>query len=120
MSKKIVVADDQDDILRMMQSILSRQGYEVETDATGNLLDEIGNEHPDLIILDINLGNRDGSDICRKLKEQEFSKHIPVILISAVMDLPKISESCGADDYLAKPFRLSDLINKVQQNLQAA
>ncbi len=120
MSKKIVVADDQGDILRMMQSVLTKQGYEVATDATGTLLDEIKNENPDLIILDINLGERDGSDICRRLKEQEYSKHIPVILISAIMDLAEISQTCGADDYLAKPFRLSELVNKVQQNLQAA
>ena len=120
MSKKIVVADDQSDILRMMQSVLTKRGYEVTTDATGNLLDEIEEENPDLIILDINLGERDGCDICKKLKQQEFSKHIPVILISAIMDLPQISQTCGADDYLAKPFRLSELVSKVQQNLQAA
>lgn len=120
MSKKIVVADDQSDILYMMQSVLSKQGYEVTTDATGNFLDEIKHENPDLIILDINLGDLDGSDICRKLKEQEFSKNIPVILISAIMDLPEISQICGADDYLAKPFRLSDLVNKVRQNLKTA
>ena len=120
MNKKIVVADDQSDILRIMQSVLTKQGYEVATDSTGILLDEIKNENPDLIIIDINLGERDGGDICRKLKEQEFSKHIPIILISAIMDLPEISQICGADDYLAKPFRLSELVNKVQQNLQAA
>jgi DNA-binding response OmpR family regulator len=120
MSKKIVVADDQNDILWMVKSVLSKQGYEVKTDATGSLLDEIDGVHPDLIILDINLGDRDGGEICKKLKGQEISKHIPVILISAIMDLSEISKNCGADDYLAKPFRLSDLVNKVQQNLIAA
>jgi DNA-binding response OmpR family regulator len=120
MNKKIIVADDHEDTLKLVQSILSKNGFEVETDPTGSLLDNIGKQVPDLIILDINLKERNGADICHKLKNDARTKDIPVILISAIMDVRKISLECGAEDYLVKPFRTVDLISKVQLNLHVA
>jgi two-component system, OmpR family, response regulator VicR len=121
MHKKILVVDDQQDMLYMMEKILSKSGFEVVTNSTGNVMEFLqGDFHPDLIILDINLGEKDGGEICHELKMKEATKHIPVILVSAVMDLLKISGDCGAEDYLAKPFRAPQLINKVLSNLEAA
>jgi DNA-binding response OmpR family regulator len=120
MSKKIVVVDDQVDMLRLIKPMLSRKGYEVETDQTGEILVNLKNRLPDLIILDINLQVNDGVELCRKLKTDSKTKDIPVILISAVMDLKKISKECGAEDYLAKPFTGTELIDKVQALLEAA
>ena len=114
------MADDQEDILYALKAILSKNGYEVITDKTGALLEEMKEDGPDLILLDINLEERDGGDICQKLKHQENTKHIPIILMSAKMDLPKISRACGAEDYLAKPFQTNELVYKVQKNLHAA
>ncbi len=120
LNKKILVVDDQQDMLFMMKAILIRYGFEVITDSTGDVINilEEGLE-PDLIILDINLGDKDGGDICLALKQQQSTKHIPIILVSAVMDLLKISGECGAEDFLAKPFEAPQLINKIH-NLVAA
>ncbi len=117
---KIVVVDDQEDMVFIVKSILSNKGYEVQTDSAGTLLDHIDQVRPDLVILDINLGEWDGGEICRKLKERLTTKHIPIILMSAVPEIAKISRECGAEDYLPKPFQISDLVRKVEQNLQAA
>jgi DNA-binding response OmpR family regulator len=119
MKKKIVVIDDQEDIRQIIETILLKQGYEVATCSNGTLLDSTV-ACPDLIIIDINLEEADGREICRKFKNQYSTMNIPVILMSAIMDLPKISIDCGAEDFLSKPFRLYDLVNKVQKNLQAA
>ena len=119
--QKILVVDDQEDMLFMIKSVLSKSGFEVVTNSNGNILEALSTgPHPDLIILDINLGDTDGRDICFFLKSKEETKHIPVILISAVMDLLKISGDCGAEDFLAKPFRAPQLINKVISILNAA
>lgn len=121
MHKKILVVDDQEDMLYMMKTILLKNGFEVITDSTGDVLELIREGiHPDLIILDINLGEKDGGDICYSLKSKAETKHIPIILVSAVMDLLQISGDCGAEDYLAKPFLAPQLINKVISNLKAA
>jgi CheY-like chemotaxis protein len=120
MEKKIVVIDDQPDILYVVKSILVRKGYDVATDSTDAILENMKENYPDLIILDVNLEEMDGGDICHKLKTQESTKHIPIILMSAIMDLPKISDACGADDYLNKPFQSADLLDMVKKNLQAA
>jgi DNA-binding response OmpR family regulator len=117
---KIVIIDDQEDILWILKSILSKKGYEVKTDSTGAFLDKLDKEQPDLVILDFYFGQQKGSDICQKLKDSLKTKHIPIILMSAMPNLSKTSRDSGADDYLPKPFQISDLIKKVEQNLQAA
>ena len=121
MHKKILVVDDQEDMLLMMEAILLKNGFEVIKNSDGEVF-ELINEgiKPDLIILDINLGEKDGGEICHSLKKAEATKHIPVILVSALMDLTTISSYCGAEDYLEKPFRGQQLINKVVSNLSAA
>ncbi len=72
---------------------------------------------PDLILLDVLLAGEDGRETCKQLKSNEQTYHIPVILISAHANLNNVRETCGADDYLAKPFRLKELTDKVQKHL---
>jgi DNA-binding response OmpR family regulator len=120
MKKTIVVTDDQEDILYSLKAILSRKGFDVITDKTGEKLEDMKGHLPDLILLDINLEKKDGEEICKKLKAQENTKRIPIILMSAKMDVGKISSDCGAEDYLAKPFGINELVQKIQKNLLAA
>ena len=117
MKKKITVMDDEEDSLTLMGLILSRNGYDVKTDLTGAVLDSINDENTDLLILDINLGYKNGKDICRELKLHPNTRDIPVILTSAIKELPEISEACGAKDYLGKPFISTDLLGKVKTSL---
>ena len=104
----------------LAKSILSKKGIEVISDPTGDLVSNLSQDLPDLIILDINLTDRDGGDICTKLKTDRRTRHIPVILISAIMDLGLISQFCGAEDYLIKPFTVSELEQKVMRLLPYA
>ena len=120
MNKKILVVDDQEDILQLIYTILSNYGYDVQMDQTGEAVEDIKKENPGLIILDINLGDKDGAEICHKLKKDAQTKGIPIILISAKMDVHAIAEDCGAEDYLAKPFRAKELIDKVSKQFSNA
>lgn len=115
-----MIADDQEDILYVLKAILSRHGYTVITDQTGTSLEHMDGEKPDLILLDLNLDHKDGAEICRHLKEDLQTKSIPIILMSAKMDIKNISSSCGAEDYLPKPFATRDLVFKVEKFLNAA
>jgi CheY-like chemotaxis protein len=117
---KIIIADDQEDTRAMVSSILSQKGYEVTGDATGETINRLDRNLPDLIILDINLQNKDGGDICTKLKSQAHTRDIPILLISGIMDLKQISQFCGAEDYLIKPFTASQLEEKVKTYFNSA
>jgi DNA-binding response OmpR family regulator len=70
-------------------------------------------EHPHLILLDIRLAGKDRRDICKWLKEHPDMKHIPIILISGNRDIENIHKECGADDFIVKPFDLTDFLAKV-------
>ncbi len=118
--KKILVIDDEKDILFMIQYILKSQGFKVETDDAGNVFEIIKyNSLPDLILLDINIGEKNGGEICVELKKNIRTKNIPVILVSADKSIIEIKNKCGAEDCLAKPFSSEDLLSKVHSNLIA-
>jgi two-component system, OmpR family, response regulator VicR len=117
MKKKIAVIEDEEDILMLMEAVLIMQGYDVITDTTGKIFDNMVNDFPDLIILDINLRYLDGRDICKKIKENLLTKDIPVIFLSAINDLHVITKTCGADDYLSKPFDIHELLGKIRHHL---
>lgn len=118
--KKVLVVDDDLDILEALQFTLEDAGYEVKTTDKGdyaeNLHDTNGNL-PDLIILDVLLSGKDGRAICRKLKSQEDTRHLPIIMISAHPDAKKSVQEVGADDFLAKPFEIDELLTKVAKYL---
>lgn len=118
-TKKILVVDDDPDILDALQLILEDAGFEVKTTEKGeyaeNLRDGNGNL-PDLILLDVLLSGKDGRAICKKLKGQPATKHIPIIMMSAHPDADKSSREVGADDFLAKPFDFDDLLRKIDEN----
>src|SRR5579862_5988531 len=121
--QKILVVDDNEDILEVMKLILVDFGYDAITLADGALLfDMVNKTHPDLILLDIMLGKYDGRELCREIKTKSDTKDIPVILVSAshyVAERIKIN-GVAPDDFLAKPFDVSDLITKVQAHVAAA
>jgi DNA-binding response OmpR family regulator len=101
--------------------ILESEGYSVDLLPEGKkVFDHIDNFHPDLIILDVMLGEVDGRDLCSQIKKAKDTTHIPIIMISATHNMKEIIfEKCKPDDYLSKPFDINTLINKVQTNLSA-
>jgi DNA-binding response OmpR family regulator len=116
--KKILIADDDPAILDAISLILSDEGYVVDTTSDGDTPRRIQNELPDLLLLDIWMSGVDGRDICRYLKSQETTRGIPIVMISAMKDAEKTAIAAGADDFLAKPFDIDDLLQKVKAYLQ--
>ena len=117
MKKRILVVDDNEAILEVVKLALEMTGCEVSTSLTGDCFHHMEHPFPDLILLDVMLSGEDGSEICEHLKKDEQTSHIPIILLSAHGSLQEAAERCGADDFLLKPFRLSELRETVKRYL---
>lgn len=111
--KKVLIVDDDLAINEAISLILEDAGYDVmaTTDST-RVMRMIG-QQPDLILLDIWMPVVDGHEVCKSLKNNPSTKHIPVIMVSATRDTEKIAAESGADDFLIKPFEMSALLAKV-------
>ena len=116
---KLLIVDDDNDLLEVTKSLLVKKGFEVEIDTNWeDALKKIDTFQPQIILLDVFLNGIDGLDICKQLKSQENTKHIPVIIFSAYPRVAeKVTYEYGADDFIAKPFEVSDLITKVHSVL---
>lgn len=110
-----MIADDDTDILEAMQMILEDAGYEVMAIEDGKTVQDMQGELPDLLLLDIWMSGINGTDVCQHLKSQNRTKHIPIILCSANKDTQQMAIGCGAEDFLAKPFEMMDLLSKVEK-----
>ena len=120
--KRILAVDDNKDILNVLRYILEDSGYEVDTLDNGHyLFEQIQKNTPDLILLDIMLGDMDGRVLCKDVKAKQETHDIPVILISATHNVADIFKHTGSpDDFLAKPFDIYVLLNSIERQLQAA
>jgi DNA-binding response OmpR family regulator len=114
MKKKIMVADDDSAIVDALTLILEDAGYEVISETNGKTVPTIFAQKPDLVLLDIWMSGVNGRDICIKLKRNDKTKNIPVIMISANRDTEQIAKEAGANDFIAKPFQMDSLLNKVK------
>lgn len=113
-NKKILVADDDVDILEAIRMILEEEGYAVDTTVSGSEVQSLSTDLPAVIVLDIWMSGIDGRDVCKHLKNQEMTRNLPIILFSAHKDVQQIAQEVGADDFLLKPFEIDELLNKVQ------
>jgi DNA-binding response OmpR family regulator len=112
-AKKVLVVDDDPDILDALRFLLEFAGYEVKTTEKGEYAENLRDTNgglPDLIILDVLLSGKDGRLICQKLKSQQDTKHIPILMISAHPNAKQSVAAVGADDFLAKPFDMDELL----------
>jgi DNA-binding response OmpR family regulator len=117
--KKLLVVDDEEDILDFLKVLLEEEGYIVITTDKDDYLEKLHNDiFPDLILLDLLLSGKDGREIVKYLKMQENTKHIPVIMFSAHPNAQEMTRNAGADDFVAKPFEIDLLLNKVAQYLK--
>lgn len=116
--KRILVVDDEPDILEFLQVILEEEGYTVVTSDKGEYLEQLHNGGlPHLILLDVLLSGKDGREIVKYLKTQQETRHIPVIMISAHPSAEETARQAGADDFLAKPFNIDVLLEKIAHQL---
>src|SRR4051812_9401424 len=116
-SKKIMIADDDPSIVDAIELMLEFEGYQVTSTIDGSTVLDMKTELPDLLLLDIWMAGEDGRDICKKLKQEPITKHIPVIMVSANKDVEKLALESGANDFLAKPFQMNDLLGKIKNLL---
>jgi DNA-binding response OmpR family regulator len=115
--KKILIADDDAAILEVLTLFLEEVGYEVETTNDGLTPQVFEHGYPDMLLLDIWMSGWNGRDICRFLKSQEETRHLPILLISANRETERIAREAGADDFIAKPFDLDELLEKIERLL---
>ncbi len=116
-NKKVMIADDDAGIVQLLSIMLKYEGYEVCSTLNGATLLDIEKELPDLILLDICMPGVDGRDVCRSLKQKELTKNIPIVMISASDDVERSVMDAGANDFLAKPFDMQELLKKIEKNL---
>jgi len=106
----VLAVDDDQDLLSLMRSSLKRKGFHVDISVNGEDLNQLIKEHyPDVIILDIQMDGVDGGDLCKKLKDDPATAHIPIIMLSANTNLAEVTKDCGADDFLPKPFNMDEM-----------
>jgi DNA-binding response OmpR family regulator len=118
--KKILVVDDEVDLVKTIQFSLELEGYEVLVSYNGeDALAQARNEKPDLILLDIMLPKLDGYKVCRFLKFDEQYKHLPILMMTAkTQEKDKLmGKETGADEYITKPFDMEELIGKIKTYL---
>jgi DNA-binding response OmpR family regulator len=110
----IVVLDDDPDICTMIKMVLDYHGYGVEDSGTEEGINKILSEkHVDLIIMDMLLSGSDGTDICKRLKADNKTSSIPVLMFSAHPAAKEVCLAAGADDFISKPFEMNDLMAKI-------
>jgi DNA-binding response OmpR family regulator len=116
--KKILVVDDDVDILTLVKMALTMKGFIVEAIARWEeLSNSIMQFKPQLILLDVSLNGADGRDLCKKIKEAEETNHIPVVLFSANSNMGTYIHECHAEAFIAKPFELADLVGTVSSHV---
>jgi DNA-binding response OmpR family regulator len=115
--KRILVVDDDDDVLETIELILEIGGYDVEplNDAS-MVFERIAEFEPDLVLLDVVLGKIDGRTICSQIKSHEDTKNIPILMMSGLYDLEEVNEmECAPDDFMHKPFKMDILLDKIEK-----
>jgi len=112
---RVLVVDDHQANLRLLAAILSPRGYDVPTAATGEeALQRLGETDIDLVLLDIVMPGIDGFEVCRRIREEPLTAYLPVVMVTASGEEEKVrSLEAGADDFLTKPVKSSELLARV-------
>lgn len=118
MNKRILIIDDDEDILDILHIIFRDEGFNVVISNTGEAAENIHIINPDLILLDVRIDGyaKRGDEICAQIKAQ-YPKNLPVVLVSAETNLEVLANECGADFYIRKPFDIYELLSKVKKSL---
>lgn len=115
-NKCVLIYDDDDEIRQVCKLILAQEYSRVEIfESCENMFDDIEKVRPDIILMDLWMPIMDGESAVKFLRENDATKHIPVIVFSAVNEIEKISRRIDATDLLRKPFGIDELTETVQK-----
>ena len=120
MAKKVLIVDDEPNIVTSLEYLMTRSGYEVVVARNGDeALALVETFMPDLVLLDVMMPRRSGYEVCQKLRENAQWRHIKIVMLSAKGREAEVSKglSLGADGYVTKPFSNRELIAKVGELL---
>jgi len=119
MPKRILIIDDDEDILEILNIVFQGDGFEVIASNTGEAAEQLDLIHPDLVLLDVRIigYQKRGNEICADIRKRYPADKLPVILISAESDIISLAGSCGATGYIKKPFDVYQLSQTVKQLL---
>lgn len=116
---KILVVDDDHDILSVMEILLSMKGFTVDIISRGDItFERLESFEPDLILLDVLISGQDGRTICKEIKQNEKYKHLPILMLSAHPGAAATIRDYGADGFISKPFDVENLMAKINEQLK--
>jgi DNA-binding response OmpR family regulator len=116
MGRRVLIADDEPNIVAALEYLLQRSGYQVHIARNGDDALRLIEEHrPDLVLLDVMMPLRSGYDVCRRMREHEDWRHIKIVMLSAKGREVEVNKgmSLGADLYITKPFSTRELVAKI-------
>jgi DNA-binding response OmpR family regulator len=118
MKKKVILVQDNQDILEIMDEVLVEEGFDVTSSLTTDPLKKVDKIEPDLVIIDEHIkGTVKGSQVIKALKSDERTVDIPAVLTSTSNNLASLAEDCKADDFINKPFEIDEMLNTVKKNI---
>jgi DNA-binding response OmpR family regulator len=123
MTKKVLIVDDEVNIVTALEFLLQRSGYEVMVAQNGDeALQRVASFAPDLVLLDVMMPRISGYEVCRRMRERPEWKHIKIIMLSAKGREAEVTKgvSLGADLYVTKPFSNNELVGKIGELLAGA
>ena len=117
MKKKVVLVQDNKEILEIMDQVLEEEGFEVTASLTTEPIDKIDEIDPDIVIVDDHIkGEKKGSAVIKELKSDPQTEDVSAVLTSTSNNLAQEAEDCKADDFIEKPFDLDHMVEVVKKN----
>ena len=118
MTKCILIYDDDDEILFLCRAILAKENYRVETmSRCEDVITDIANMKPDIILMDLWIPEIGGEKAITLIKQNQATKHIPVVVFSANADIADICKKIHADEHIEKPFEIATFIKVIKENI---
>lgn len=118
MSKRILIVEDDYDILCILTDLLNEEGYEVVgLNSTSSIIESVSQHKPDLVMLDFLLPGINGGELCHEIKSNEATHSLPVIMLSGYPRLIESLGNYGSDGFIAKPFNVDAVIHMVENCL---
>lgn len=117
MKKKVVLIQDNKEILEIMDQVLEEEGFNVTASLTTDPVEKIDEIDPDVVVVDDHIkGEKKGSEVIKELKSDPETEDVSAILTSTSSKLPEEAKECKADDYIEKPFDIDHMIDVVKKN----